>query len=99
MKEYNSAIADFSKAIEIKSDNADVFYKRGIAKTKLEDYKGAITDYTESIMLDSTYTYGYSERGIARENIEDFEGACEDWRKAASLGHYASAQWVKDSCN
>ena len=50
-------------------------------------------------MLDSTYTYGYSERGIARENIEDFEGACEDWRKAASLGHYASAQWVKDSCN
>ena len=99
-------IADLSLALELDPKNTGVYIsrantkiKRGITKTKLEDYKRAIINYTKSIMFDSTNTYEYSERGIAKENIEDFEGACEDWRKAASQGHYASAQWVKGSCN
>ena len=29
----------------------------------------------------------------------DLNGSCVDWRKAASLGHQNSAQWVKDQCN
>ena len=101
-------IADLSLALELDPKNTGVYISRAntklklkevLQKNKLEDYKRAIINYTKSIMFDSTNTHEYSERGIAKENIKDFEGACEDWRKAASQGHYASAQWVKGSCN
>lgn len=51
LKDYIGAIADYSKAIELKPDNADAYYNRGNSKILLKDYNGAITDYSKAIEL------------------------------------------------
>ena len=91
---YQGAIDDWTKTIEIYPQNAAAYYNRGNAKKELNDYQGAIADYTKTIEIDPQYAAAYMNRGIKRENQNDLEGACQDWRKAADLGLKNPAKWV-----
>ena len=50
--DYETAIASFDLAIELKPDFADAYHSRGRAKFELGDYHGAIADYERAIALD-----------------------------------------------
>ena len=50
--DYDGAIADYSRAIELDPDDAAAYYNRGNAKSELDDYHGAIADYSRAIELD-----------------------------------------------
>ena len=50
--DYEGAIADFNKAIELNPEFALTYNKRGIVKCELEDYEGAISDFNQAIELD-----------------------------------------------
>ena len=95
---YQGAIDDWSKAIEINPQNANTYNNRGSAKDDLGDYQGAIADYTKAIEINPQYANAYQNRGIARELVNDLEGACRDWRKAADFGLKEPAEWVKNQC-
>ena len=95
---YQGAIDDWSKAIEVNPQGAGSYYNRGIAKDKLGDYQGAIADLTKTIEINPQYVDAYLNRGVARELVNDLEGACNDWRKAAGLGLKEPAEWVKKQC-
>ena len=95
---YQGAITDYDKAIEIDSQSAFAYYSRGIAKSKLGDYQGAIADYTKALEINPQDADVYSNSGITREMVNDLKGACDDWRKAADLGDELSAKWVKNQC-
>ena len=47
LKDYNGAIADYSKVIEIDSNNASAYNRRAGLKEEF-DLNGAIADYTKS---------------------------------------------------
>ena len=49
---YNGAIIDFSKAIEIDPNDAVTYDYRGVAKAKRGDFSGSIIDYNKSLELD-----------------------------------------------
>ena len=51
LKDYQGAIKDFSKAINLNRKNEDAFTKRGIVKFFLKDNQGAIDDYSEALKL------------------------------------------------
>jgi tetratricopeptide (TPR) repeat protein len=53
VKDYEGAIADYSKAISINPDDADTYINRGNAKKNLGDYEGAMEDFDLAIKLDS----------------------------------------------
>ena len=100
---YQGAITDYYKAIEIDSQSAFAYYNRGIAKYNLEDYQGAISDYTKAIEINPHYSNpqyadAYHNRGNARKLTNDLEGACDDWKKAVDLGNQDAAEWVKNQC-
>ena len=95
---YQGAISNWSKAIEINPQYALAYYNRALAKDGLQDYQGAIVDYTKAIEINPQYADPYSNRGIARELVNDLEGACRDWRKAADFGLTEPAEWVKKQC-
>ena len=86
LKDYNGAISDYTKAIELDPDYADAYNNRGLSKFKLEDYKGAIADYTKVIELkpDDAATF-YNSRGILKKKLKDYDGAITDYNKAISL--------------
>ena len=48
---YQGAIDDWSKAIEINPQDAYAYYKRGIAKELVGDLKGACADWKEASSL------------------------------------------------
>ena len=48
----NLAIADYTKAIEIKVNYAEAYFSRGFAKEKLKKYEEAIVDYNKVIEID-----------------------------------------------
>ena len=78
---YQGAIDDWSKAIEINPQNAIAYNNRGSAKDDLGDHQGAITDYTKAIGIDPQNANAYINRSKARLNLGDNKGASLRWLK------------------
>lgn len=51
LKDYEGAIADYDKALELDPQDTGAYFARGNAKYNLKDYAGAITDYDKAIKL------------------------------------------------
>ena len=86
LNDYNGAIADYTKAIELDPNNSNAYINRGIVKNDLKDYYGAIFDYTKAIELDPNNSIAYYNRGFSKLFLKDAFGACQDARSAKSLG-------------
>ena len=78
---YQGAIDDWSKVIEINPQNAIAYNNRGSAKDDLGDHQGAITDYTKAIGIDPQNANAYINRSKARLNLGDNKGASLRWLK------------------
>lgn len=62
--EYDKAIVDCNRALELSADYAYfAYYQRGWIKEMIHDNEGALEDYNKSILLDPTYAYSYLMRG------------------------------------
>ena len=99
LRDYQGAIADYTRAIEINPQYADAYYNRGTIKGRdLGDTQGAIADFSKAIQIDPQDASAYYNRGIAKYQKRDLKGACADWREASSLGHKGAAGGVRDHC-
>ena len=87
--DYDGAIADFDRAIEIDPDNAGAYHGRGEAKRGKGDYDGAITDCDRAIELDPDDPGGCNIRGMSKWQKGDYEGAITDFDRAIEVdpGH------------
>tara|TARA_B100001063_G_C16556254_1_gene448641 strand:+ start:193 stop:615 length:423 start_codon:yes stop_codon:yes gene_type:complete len=94
--DYQGAITEYTKAIEIKPNYVMAYYNRGIAKYMLSDYRGAIADFTKSIQIHPEDATAYYRRAYSKSQLQDLKGACDDWRKAAEWGDEDAADgiWV-----
>jgi tetratricopeptide (TPR) repeat protein len=84
-KDYQGAIADFNKAIELDPMHKLAYSNRAASKYCLQDYRGAIVVYTKTIELDPEDFSVYGERGNAKCQIQDYRGAIADYNKAIEL--------------
>jgi tetratricopeptide (TPR) repeat protein len=83
--DFQAAIADFTKAIELKPDYAVAYSNRAGAKRALKDFDGAIADCTKAIELQPDYAVAYNNRGGAKLAKGDIDGAAADFAKAVDL--------------
>lgn len=83
--DYEGAVQDYNRAIELKPNDAEAYYNRGWAKYSLGDKQGAIADYTQAIKLKPDYADAYYYRGDAKYILKDKQGAIADYQKAADL--------------
>ncbi|HEY8561074.1 MAG TPA: TonB family protein [Pyrinomonadaceae bacterium] len=83
--EYDSAITDYNKAIELNPKEPDVFFSRGLAYFNKQSYTPAIADFDKVIELDPKEAMAYFKRGNALEKTGSFERALTDYRKAVEL--------------
>ena len=54
LKDYNGAISDYTKAIELNPNYTKAYYNRGIAKENLGDLNGACADWKKAAELGNT---------------------------------------------
>lgn len=83
--ELEGAIADFTKAIELKGENREFcFYFRGIALYRLGKIDEALSDLTNAIALKQHPRF-YDDRGNLRAQKGDLDGALADLDKAIEI--------------
>ena len=63
--DYDGAIADFTKAIELNPQLAEPYNNRGTARLHKHDLDGAIADYAKAIELNPQFADAYSNRGLS----------------------------------
>ena len=84
-KDYDNAMIDLDKAIQMNPKFIYAYYARGIAKSELGDYNGAIADYDRYIELNSGDAEAYYRRGEAKEALGQHDAAQADFQKAKTL--------------
>jgi tetratricopeptide (TPR) repeat protein len=84
-REYELAISDCSKVLEIDPNYAVAYFNRGLAYSMLGKYDQAISDYTSDIGLIPIATRSYINRGIVYMQLEKYNLAIADLTKSISI--------------
>jgi PQQ-dependent catabolism-associated CXXCW motif protein len=97
-KQYDNAISDFTRAIDLAPDNADAYFLRARAFQTKGDYGQAFIDFTKAAALDpaknadvqlilrkSNFARGYNKRGVAYYKKKDYDRAISDYDQAIKL--------------
>ena len=82
---YQGAIDDYTKAIEINPLDYTAYNNRGHAKRYLNDRQRAIADFTTAIEINPRIVLAYFNRGIDRFKLGDLRGAITDYDKAIEI--------------
>ena len=99
MGNFDKAIKDFSKAIELDPKNAYAYNNRGLYKYHIQDKAGAIEDYNKAIELDPNNREAYFNKANYLFDLGNKSGACANWTKAGELGYTEALERVKKFCN
>jgi len=84
-KQYDQAIADCNKAIELDPKLAALYLNRGNAYKGKKHYDQAIADYNKAIELDPKFALAYINRGRTYSGKKQYDQAIADCNKAIEL--------------
>lgn len=84
LRDFDGAINDYSKAIELKPD-AGVYYARGTVRQAKQDLDGAPADYTSAIGLNPDLAPAYTGRAVIERLTGKTAEAIQDFEKSIKL--------------
>ena len=84
-KQYDQAISDFTKALEINPMLANVHFVRGTAYYYKGQYDQALSDYNKAIELNPRLADAYKGRGAIYIKKEQYDRAISDYNKVLEL--------------
>jgi len=82
---YNSSEPIHKVYKKAASQDAQYFYRRGIAKSKAKQYKKAVNEYSKAIALDANFIDAYLQRSQIRYKLGDNQGVLDDCFKIISI--------------
>ncbi|MBI4681221.1 MAG: tetratricopeptide repeat protein [Nitrospirae bacterium] len=92
VKEYfDKAIDDFTKSLELDSNNSNTFVQRASVYERIGLYNKGIHDYTRAIELNPKDTWNYRYRGDCYRILGIYDKAIVDYTKAIELAKKASS--------
>jgi tetratricopeptide (TPR) repeat protein len=83
--ELEQAVADYTRAITADPDDAEIYYKRGVAYAGLGDHRRAVADYTSALEVSPDLIEAYVKRAEAYSGLGDQEQAIADYTRAIEL--------------
>lgn len=91
--EFDLAVGDYSKAIELNPKDTSAYLNRGLAFYKQKSYDRAVSDYDKVIELNPSESMVYFNRGDSYEKMGEIQKAIVDYQKAIDLdGNNLSAR-------
>jgi len=94
LSQYEQAIADFDRAIQLDPQDAKAYSNRGAAYADLGQYEQAIADFDQAIQINPQYAEVYTNRGAAYAGLGQYEQAITDYDRAIQLDpQYAEAYY------
>ncbi len=94
--QFDQAISDISKALEIDPMNAMAYVNRGVAYVNKGQYDLAISDYNKALEINSGYAVAYFSRGVAHYFKREFESSWKDFQKAQGLGFQIDPKFLEN---
>ncbi|MBI3258548.1 MAG: tetratricopeptide repeat protein [Ignavibacteriae bacterium] len=85
MQDFQGAIIEYSKAINLDNKNRDAYYNRGICEFALDNIDEAKKDFNKTIELDPKYADAYYTRSRLFVKLEKYEDALADLDKVINL--------------
>lgn len=82
---YESAIADFSKALEIDPSYTDAYMRRGNIFVSRGLYDAALNDFNKAIEVDPCLAEAYHRRGMVYYRLREYEYAIIDFSSAINI--------------
>jgi lipoprotein NlpI len=82
---YNQAISDYDRAIELNREYANAYNNRGVVHYAIGNLDQAISDYNKAIELNPKHVNAYSNRGLAHKAKGYYEQAVSDYTIAMVL--------------
>jgi len=82
---YDDAIVDFNKALELDPKSYKVAYYRGVVRSVLKQYSEAIDDYTMALEISPFQAFCLFRRGQAYFHIGDYPQALSDCEAALAM--------------
>jgi tetratricopeptide (TPR) repeat protein len=92
--EYDPAIKNFNKAIQLDPDDPDAFYRRGLAWSAKKEYDKAIKDYEEAIRLRPDDADFFNDRGLAWSEKKAYDKAIKDYDEAIRLDPNSASAFI-----
>ncbi len=90
--DYEGALLELNKSIELNPHFFISYYNRGNIKLKLGDFQGSINDCNKAIEIIPNFVLAYIVRGIAKFKLKDNKGAIYDFNKSIEIdNNFASA--------
>jgi tetratricopeptide (TPR) repeat protein len=83
--DYQKALADLTKSIELASEDAQVYVDRGNVYGSMGEIQSAIDDYSQAININPQHSQAHYNRGLAYSQQNLPEKALEDLQRAATL--------------
>ena len=83
--QYDQAISDFTKALEINPRDTMVYNNRGVAYKNKGLYGQAISDLTKSLEINPRYADAYYNRGLVYSDKGQHDQAISDYTKALEI--------------
>ena len=84
-EQWDLAIEDYSRSLQIDPSFPVTLTSRGFAYKNLGQFDKAIADYTRAIGIDPNSSLAYSNRGICYFNLGEREKAISDFNRAIEL--------------
>jgi tetratricopeptide (TPR) repeat protein len=85
MRDYDGALADYSRAIELNDGYVEAYQNRGSARLRRGDNSGALADYDEAVRRDPSSAENWLNRATALSFLHEPERALRDLDKAIEL--------------
>ena len=82
---YEGAMEDYNRAIEINPNYFEAYWLRGTLKALLENHSDAIVDFSIAIRLNPNFEASYLNRGWSKEVLNDYKGALVDYSSAIKI--------------
>lgn len=103
-KDYEAALKDFLKAIEIQENSPMLLKKANYysycaeAYDKLGQYDRAIVEIEKAIAIKPESGFYYYMCGEIKARMKNMEGACKEWTKAKDLGYNRADETLLYNC-
>ena len=93
LDDYEGAIQDYSKAIELNPNYFHAYMYRGVAWHNLRKYEEAMADYAQAIALEPRDAYVYANRGITEAETTNILSNRKHRPKTYSTGGLPKLKW------
>jgi tetratricopeptide (TPR) repeat protein len=93
--EFENAIPNFTKAIQLSPTNSLAYYARGDAYFRQKEYASAVKDFSEAIKLHPGNSRALEDRGMCYANKGDYDKAVADFTRLIDRQYHVGMNYYR----